>query len=141
MSLIPGKHRINLHAIYAESAGRRVDRDEVRPEHFAGWIDWARETGLGMDFNPTFFSHPLAADGLTLAHPDAGIRRFWIEHGRACRRIGAAAGPSAGIRVRDERVDPGRLQGPAGRQEGAPRALWPSRSTKSSPSRWIPLAT
>ena len=96
VSLIPGRHRINLHAIYAESAGQRVDRDQVRPEHFAGWIDWARETGFGVDFNPTFFSHPRAEDGFTLAHPDQGVRRFWIEHGRACRKIGAAFGQALG---------------------------------------------
>ena len=96
VSLIPGRHRINLHAIYAESAGQRVDRDQVRPEHFAGWIDWARETGLGVDFNPTFFAHPRAEDGFTLAHPDQGVRRFWIEHGRACRKIGAAFGQALG---------------------------------------------
>ena len=96
VSLIPGRHRINLHAIYAESGGQRVDRDEVRPEHFAGWMDWARETGFGVDFNPTFFAHPRAEDGFTLAHPDEGVRRFWIEHGRACRRIGAAFGQALG---------------------------------------------
>ena len=96
VSLIPGRHRINLHAIYAESGGQRVDRDEVRPEHFAGWIDWARETGLGVDFNPTFFAHPRAEDGFTLAHPDQGVRRFWIEHGKACRKIGAAFGQALG---------------------------------------------
>ena len=96
VSLIPGRHRINLHAIYAESGGPRVDRNQVRPEHFAGWIDWARETGLGVDFNPTFFAHPRAEDGFTLAHPDEGVRRFWIEHGQACRKIGAAFGQALG---------------------------------------------
>ena len=96
VSLIPGRHRINLHAIYAETGGRHVDRDELQPEHFAGWIDWARETGLGVDFNPTFFAHPRAEDGFTLAHPDEGVRRFWIEHGRACRQIGAAFGRALG---------------------------------------------
>ena len=96
VSLIPGRHRINLHAIYAESGGLRVDRDEIRPEHFAGWIDWARESGLGVDFNPTFFAHPRAEDGFTLAHPDEGVRRFWIEHGQACRKIGAAFGQALG---------------------------------------------
>ena len=96
ISLIPGRHRINLHAIYAETDGKHVDRDQLRPEHFAGWIDWARETGLGIDFNPTFFAHPRAEDGFTLAHPDQGIRRFWIEHGQACRKIGAAFGRALG---------------------------------------------
>ena len=92
LSLIPGKHRFNLHACYAETGGRRVDRNELCPEHFKGWIDWCKELGLGMDFNPTYFSHPKAADGMTLAHPDTGIRKFWIEHGIACRKIGAAIG-------------------------------------------------
>jgi L-rhamnose isomerase len=92
LSLIPGTHRLNLHACYAETGGRRVDRDEMRPEHFRNWIEWAKAKRMGMDFNPTFFSHPKAANGFTLAHPDAGIRRFWIEHGIACRRIGAAIG-------------------------------------------------
>src|SRR5512136_1005645 len=95
-SLIPGQHRLNLHAIYAETGGRKVERNELRPKHFAAWVDWAKSKGLGMDFNPTFFAHPLAAGGLTLAHPDAGVRRFWIEHGIACRRIGAALGKALG---------------------------------------------
>jgi len=90
--LIPGKHRLNLHAFYAETGGRRVERNELGPEHFTRWIDWAKRNGLGMDFNPTFFSHPKASDGFTLAHPDKAIRQFWIEHGIACRRIGAAFG-------------------------------------------------
>ncbi len=92
LSLIPGKHRFNLHASYAETGGKRVERNELGPEHFQGWIDWCKEQGLGMDFNPTYFAHPKAADGMTLAHPDRGIRRFWIEHGIACRKIGAAIG-------------------------------------------------
>ncbi|WP_435006570.1 L-rhamnose isomerase [Tundrisphaera lichenicola] len=94
--LIPGRHRLNLHASYAETGGRRVDRDEVRPEHFLGWIDWAKSHGLGIDFNPTFFSHPKAADGFTLSHPDEGIRQFWINHGIACREIGQAIGKELG---------------------------------------------
>lgn len=96
LSLIPGKHRFNLHALYAETGGKRVDRNELCPEHFKGWIDWCKEQGLGMDFNPTYFMHPKAADGMTLAHPDSGIRKFWIEHGIACRRIGAAIGAALG---------------------------------------------
>jgi len=95
-SLIPGRHRVNLHASYAEYPGRRVDRDEVTAEGFGGWIDWARARELGLDFNPTFFAHPRAADGMTLSHPDPVIRRFWIDHGRACRRIGAAFGQALG---------------------------------------------
>lgn len=94
--LIPGKHRFNLHAIYLESGGVRVERDEIEPTHFRGWMDWAAERGLGLDFNPTFFSHPLAASGFTLTHPDDGVRRFWVRHGQACRRIGEAFGRHLG---------------------------------------------
>jgi L-rhamnose isomerase len=96
LALIPGSHRLNLHASYAETGGVRVERNELRPEHFRGWIDWARARKLGMDFNPTYFAHPRAADGLTLSHPDDRIRTFWIEHGIACRRIGAAIGEALG---------------------------------------------
>jgi L-rhamnose isomerase len=96
LSLIPGTHRLNLHASYAETGGARVERNDLRPEHFRGWIDWARSRRMGLDFNPTFFAHPKAADGLTLTHPDPGIRQFWIEHGIACRRIGAAFGAALG---------------------------------------------
>ena len=96
LSLIPGRHRVNLHACYAETGGRRVERDALAPEHFRGWIEWAKSRGLGLDFNPTYFSHPRAADGFTLAHRDPAIRRFWIDHGIACRRIGAAMGEALG---------------------------------------------
>jgi L-rhamnose isomerase len=96
LSLIPGKHRLNLHAIYGDFKGSRVDRNEIRPEHFQSWIDWCKEHGLGMDFNPTCFSHPLANDGFTLSHPREDVRRFWIEHCRACREIGAEMGRQLG---------------------------------------------
>jgi L-rhamnose isomerase len=96
LSMIPGRHRFNLHAIYADTSGRRVDRNEVGPEHFAGWIDWAKALKIGLDFNPTYFAHPLAQDGFTLAHQDPSVRRFWIDHGIACRRIGAAMGKALG---------------------------------------------
>jgi L-rhamnose isomerase len=95
LSLIPGRHRVNLHASYAETSGK-VPRNELQPEHFRSWIDWAIENTAGLDFNPTFFAHPLAADGFTLAHRDAAVRQFWIDHGIACRRIGAAAGAALG---------------------------------------------
>ncbi|MGD9147980.1 MAG: L-rhamnose isomerase, partial [Anaerolineae bacterium] len=95
-SLIPGTHRLNLHAIYAETGGKRVDRNELLPEHFTNWLDWARENNHGIDFNPTFFSHPKANDGFTLASYDDGIRRFWIEHGIACRKIGEHFGRELG---------------------------------------------
>jgi L-rhamnose isomerase len=92
-SLIPGKHRLNLHSFYVEfAAGKKAERNELEPAHFKGWIDWARSLGIGMDFNPTLFAHPKAADGFTLAHQDRTIRKFWIEHCIACRRIGAAIG-------------------------------------------------
>jgi L-rhamnose isomerase len=96
LALIPGRHRLNLHAIYAEMKGRRVDRDALGPEHFGRWIDWAKAKKLGMDFNPSYFSHPKAADGFTLAHPDPGIRRFWVDHGIACRKVGEAFGRALG---------------------------------------------
>jgi L-rhamnose isomerase len=97
MGLIPGKHRFNLHAIYAETGGgKRIERDEVGPEHFRGWIEWAKRRRIGLDFNPTFFAHRLAADGFTLAHRDEGVRKFWVRHGIACRRIGAAMGAALG---------------------------------------------
>ncbi len=96
LSLIPGRHRLNLHAIYAETDGRSVDRNELLPEHFSSWTDWARGAGLGIDFNPTYFAHPKAEEGFTLAHADAAIRKYWIEHGQVCRRIGAAFGEALG---------------------------------------------
>ncbi len=96
LSLIPGRHRVNLHACYGEFGGKRVDRDEVAPEHFANWMAWAKQRGLGLDFNSTYFAHPQAADGFTLSHRDKAIRRFWIEHGIRCREIGAAFGKTLG---------------------------------------------
>jgi len=95
-SLIPGDHRLNLHAIYAETGGRQVERNALQPEHFSAWVDWAKENGHGLDFNPSFFSHPMAESGFTLASCDAGIRRFWIEHGIACRKIGEHFGRQLG---------------------------------------------
>jgi len=96
LSVIPGTHRLNLHASYAELGGRAVERNELQPAHFQGWIDWAKSKRMGMDFNPTYFAHPKAADGFTLTHRDEGVRRFWVEHGIACRRIGAAMGQALG---------------------------------------------
>lgn len=95
-SLIPGMHRLNLHAIYAETGGRKVERTDLRPEHFANWVSWAKEKGHGLDFNPTCFSHPKAASGFTLSSYDPGIRRFWIEHCIACRKIGEYFGRELG---------------------------------------------
>jgi L-rhamnose isomerase len=96
LALIPGRHRFNLHASYAETGGRRVDRDALAPEHFRTWIAWAKARRLGLDFNQTFFAHPRARDGFTLTSPDPAVRRFWIEHGRRCREIGAAFGRALG---------------------------------------------
>ncbi len=94
--LIPGRHRLNLHAMYLESDSGPVDRDRIEPAHFQRWIDWAGGLGIGIDFNPTFFSHPKAADGFTLTSRDEGIRRFWVEHGIACRKVGEAVGRQLG---------------------------------------------
>ena len=95
-SLIPGTKRLNLHAIYAETGGIDVPRDELTGEHFASWVEWAKKNKVGLDFNPTLFSHPLADDGLTLSHPDRNIRDFWIRHCIACRDIGEYFGRELG---------------------------------------------
>lgn len=92
LSLIPGKHRFNLHAMYAETGGKCVERNALQPEHFSAWVDWAKSLGLGMDFNPSCFAHPLADSGFTLSSADVGVRQFWIEHCIACRQIGASFG-------------------------------------------------
>ena len=94
--LIPGRHRLNLHAMYAETGGRRVARNEIEPIHFTAWTDWARDNGHGVDFNPTCFSHPLAASGFTLSSADTGIQKFWIEHCQASRKIGEHFGRALG---------------------------------------------
>lgn len=96
LSLLPGKHRFNVHASYAEMSGKRVDRDEIGVEQFRNWIEWAKQLGIGMDFNQTYFAHPKVDGGFTLTHPDKSIRKFWIEHGIRCREIGAAIGKALG---------------------------------------------
>ncbi len=96
LSLLPGKHRLNLHACYADLGGKKVERNALNASHFQSWIDWGKTRIAGLDFNPTFFSHPLANDGWTLSHPDAAIRAYWIEHGIACRKIGAEMGRQFG---------------------------------------------
>ena len=95
-SLIPGKHRLNLHASYAETGGKVVERNALQPEHFYRWMDWAKENEHGIDFNPTLFSHPLAESGFTLSSYDEGVRQFWVEHCIACRNIGEAFGCELG---------------------------------------------
>ena len=120
-ALIPGKHRLNLHAFYGEFGGKTVDRDEITPAHFSNWIAWAKKNGLGLDFNPTCFSHPKAADGFTLSHRDKGIRKFWIEHCIRSREIGAAMGKALGKTcVTNVWIPDGMKDTPADRQ--APRA-------------------
>ncbi|WP_316860004.1 L-rhamnose isomerase [uncultured Cohaesibacter sp.] len=94
-SQIPGKHRLNLHAFYPDT-DEQPERDALDYKHFETWVDWAKEQGLGLDFNPTFFAHPKADDNLTLSHPDKGIRDFWIRHGQCCRAIAARFGEELG---------------------------------------------
>ncbi|QMV53013.1 L-rhamnose isomerase [Ewingella americana] len=91
LSLIPGPNRLNLHALYLES-DQPVARNEIEPKHFSQWVEWAKKNQLGLDFNPSCFSHPLSADGFTLSHANPEIRQFWIEHCQASRRISASFG-------------------------------------------------
>ncbi|RMC97806.1 L-rhamnose isomerase [Clostridium autoethanogenum] len=95
LALIPGKHKVNLHAIYADTH-EKVELDELEPKHFESWVKWAKENGLGLDFNPTCFSHPKSEDGFTLSNPDKKIRDFWIKHCMACRKIGQYFGKELG---------------------------------------------
>ena len=94
-SLIPGTHRLNLHEIYGDFKGKAVDRDEVTPEYFQSWIEWAKENNMKLDFNSTSFSHPKSGN-LSLANPDEGIRKFWIEHTKRCREISEVMGKAQG---------------------------------------------
>ncbi|MBN1131469.1 MAG: L-rhamnose isomerase [Bacteroidales bacterium] len=96
MELLPGKQRFNLHAIYGDFGGQFVDRDQIEVRHFQTWIDWAKEQGIGLDFNCTCFSHPKAEAGFTLSSKDEKIRKFWVEHTRRCRKIGAEMGKQLG---------------------------------------------
>ncbi|MEF3311655.1 L-rhamnose isomerase [Paenibacillus sp. GYB004] len=94
-SLIPGKQKVNLHSIYADT-DEKVELDRIEPKHFESWVHWAKEHGLGLDFNPTCFSHEKSQDGFTLSHPDPAIRQFWIDHCKASRKIGAYFGEQLG---------------------------------------------
>jgi L-rhamnose isomerase len=94
-SLLPGNHRLNLHAIYLE-ADHKVERNAIEPRHFSAWVDWAKANRHGLDFNPTCFSHPMAADGFTLSHHDERIRKYWVDHCIACRKIGEYFGRQLG---------------------------------------------
>ncbi len=120
-SLLPGSHRLNLHAIYLE-ADQKVERNAIEPRHFSGWKDWAKANNHGIDFNPTCFSHPKSADGFTLAHRDPGIRQFWIEHCIASRKIGEYFGKELGTpAVTNIWIPDGYKDSPADRR--APREL------------------
>lgn len=95
-SLVPGKKRLNLHAIYLDNGGKRVERNKIEPKHFASWVDWAKENKVGLDFNPTCFSSPMMKDGLTLSSPDKAVRDYWIEHCIASRKIAEYFGKELG---------------------------------------------
>lgn len=98
LSLMPGKKKLNLHASYAIfDDGDFADRDKIRPAHFAKWVKFAKDRGLGLDFNPTFFSHPMVKDNLTLSSPDEEVRRFWVEHGKRCVEISEYFANETGI--------------------------------------------
>ena len=99
MSLLPGKQRLSLHAIYGEFGGKLVDRDQIEVKHFQGWIDWAKKRKIGLDFNSTCFSHPLADDGFTLSSKNPKTRKFWVEHNKRCRAIAAEMGKQLGTPV------------------------------------------
>ena len=119
--LLPGSHRLNLHAIYLESE-TKVERNQIEPRHFAAWADWARANGHGLDFNPTCFSHPLAESGFTLSHRDPAVRQFWVEHCIACRKIGEYFGRQLGTpAVTNIWIPDGYKDTPADRQ--SPRRL------------------
>ena len=92
LALIPGRHRVNLHAMYGEFGDKPVDRNELEPDHFRGWVEWAKKEKVKLDFNATCFSHPRAAGGMTLSSRDAGVRRFWVDHVRRSRKVAASIG-------------------------------------------------
>lgn len=96
LSLLPGKQRLNLHAIYGDFKGEKIDRNQIEVKHFQSWIDWCKKQGIGMDFNASFFSHPNADAGYTLSSKDEGIRKFWVEHLKCCRAISAEVGKQLG---------------------------------------------
>ncbi len=96
LTLLPGKQRLNLHALYGDFQGEKVDRNQIEVKHFQSWIDWCKEQGIGMDFNASFFSHPRAADGFTLSSKNEENRRFWVEHLKRCRSISAEIGKQLG---------------------------------------------
>ena len=98
MSLLPGKQKLNLHALYLDNGGKKVDRDQIEPKHFETWVDFAKKNKIGLDFNPSFFSHALSENG-TLSSRDKSVREFWIEHGKRSRKIAEYFGKELGIRA------------------------------------------
>ena len=96
MSLVPGTKRLNVHAIYGEFDSKKADRNEITVDNFKNWMDWSKDNNVALDFNPTFFAHPMAADGFTLSNAKDDVRKFWIEHGIACRKIAAEFGKAQG---------------------------------------------
>ncbi len=96
ISLIPGAKKFNLHASYAELNGKKIDRDAYTIDEFRGWVDWAKQKDIGLDFNPTYFGHAMVKDGFTLSSPDENVRKFWVEHGKRCREIGTEFGKQLG---------------------------------------------
>ena len=121
IALLPGAHRLNLHAFYAETGSQVVDRDALEPAHFSRWLGWAKERRIGVDFNPTYFAHPLANSGFTLSNADPAIRKFWIAHGKASRRIAEHfAKKLGGVCVNNHWAPDGAKDSPADRW--APRA-------------------
>ncbi|WP_025228299.1 L-rhamnose isomerase [Fimbriimonas ginsengisoli] len=124
LRLVPGTHRANLHASYADTAGKAVSRDRLGLEHFASWIDWANDLGIKLDFNPTYFGHPLAASGFTLSHADAAVREFWIRHGVASRHIAGGIAAAQGSEcVNNHWVPDGAKDSPADRWSPRARLL------------------
>jgi L-rhamnose isomerase len=123
-SLIPGKHRLNLHAIYGEFGGKKVDRDAVEPKHFSGWVEWANNQEIALDFNATCFSHPLAESGFTLSDADPSVRAFWVEHVKRCREIAAGFGKATGSRaVHNLWIPDGCKDNPVGRLAARERLI------------------
>jgi len=136
LKIVPGKHRLNLHASYAETGGKVVERDALEPRHFAGWMEWGRRHGLPLDFNPTFFAHPKANDGFTLSHSDKAIRRFWVRHAIACRRIAQAMARKQGTPcLVNHWIPDGSKDVPADRWA---RREWLTESLDAAIANWTP---